>query len=88
MEDERPDAADSREQPGRSTRQMQLGDTVVRLVPSMATILRLPSRMPTACGQTAKHETEGSASTKAFHAGIGESRRSKYQNRSPEISHE
>jgi hypothetical protein len=44
--------------------QMQLGDTVVRLVPSMATIYAYESYADS-CGQTAKRETEGSASTKA-----------------------
>jgi hypothetical protein len=44
--------------------QMQLGDTVVRLVPSMATIYAYESYADS-CGQSAKHETEGSASTKA-----------------------
>jgi hypothetical protein len=43
--------------------QMQLGDTVVRLVPSMATIYAYESYADS-CGQTAKHETEGPASTK------------------------
>jgi hypothetical protein len=43
--------------------QMQLGDTVVRLVPSMATIYAYESYADS-CGQAAKRETEGPASTK------------------------
>jgi hypothetical protein len=44
--------------------QMQLGDTVVRLVPSMATIYAYESYADS-CGQTAKHETKASGSKTA-----------------------
>jgi hypothetical protein len=44
--------------------QMQLGDTVVRLVPSMATIYAYESYADS-CGQTAKHETKTPASKAA-----------------------
>jgi hypothetical protein len=44
--------------------QMQLGDTMIRLIPSMATIYAYESYADS-CGQTAKHETEGTDSNKA-----------------------
>src|ERR1700730_12192006 len=44
--------------------QMQLGDTMVRLVPSMATIYAYESYADS-CGQTAKHETKTPASKTA-----------------------
>jgi hypothetical protein len=44
--------------------QMQLGDTVVRLVPSMATIYAYESYADS-CGQTAKHETKTAGSKTA-----------------------
>jgi hypothetical protein len=43
--------------------QMQLGDTVIRLIPSMATIYAYETYADS-CGETARHETEGPGSKK------------------------